>query len=370
MFLALKEMRRAKARFGLLTVAIALLVFLILFQGSIQKGLVNSFIGAIRNQTAPVLVYSVDGQRFIQASTITAELDELARATDGVAAAGRLYQGTFTAVAGKEQLDTSLIGYERADLGGPSTLSAGRLAESAGEAVASDASADEGFGLDDVVTLQPGGLQLRIVGLASEAQLNAEPTLFVPVATYLQAVQTRNPDAGEPSPNVLGLRPADGLSAAELVERINARSTDLDALTRADAALATPGVSQVNSSFLVIFLLYGLVVPCVTGLFFLIITLQKAGSLTLLRAIGAPAGRLVKALMIQVGLIIAGGFALGLALYAPISTQRLGGIQLRFQTAAVLTWLAILVALGVLSAMLSARRVLRIEPIEATGAGG
>ena len=37
-----------------------------------------------------------------------------------------------------------------------------------------------------------------------------------------------------------------------------------------------------------IFLLYGLVVPLVTGLFFLIITVQKAGSLTLLRAIGAP----------------------------------------------------------------------------------
>ena len=39
MFLALKEMRRAKVRFGLLIVAIGLLVFLILFQQSLQSGL-------------------------------------------------------------------------------------------------------------------------------------------------------------------------------------------------------------------------------------------------------------------------------------------------------------------------------------------
>ena len=43
-----------------------------------------------------------------------------------------------------------------------------------------------------------------------------------------------------------------------------------------------------------IFLLFGLVVPLVSGLFFLIITLQKARTLTLLRAIGVPAGSLVR----------------------------------------------------------------------------
>ncbi len=57
MFLALKEMARAKTRFGLLVAAIALLVFLILFQQSLQNGLITGFVGAIRNQNAPALVY-------------------------------------------------------------------------------------------------------------------------------------------------------------------------------------------------------------------------------------------------------------------------------------------------------------------------
>ena len=58
MFLALKEMRRAKVRFGLLIVAIGLLVFLILFQQSLQNSLLRGFTGALRAQSAPVLVYS------------------------------------------------------------------------------------------------------------------------------------------------------------------------------------------------------------------------------------------------------------------------------------------------------------------------
>ncbi len=65
-------------------------------------------------------------------------------------------------------------------------------------------------------------------------------------------------------------------------------------------------MAQVRQSFQVIFLLYGLVVPLVTGLFFLIITLQKSGSLTLLRAVGAQGGVLVRSLLIQVVLVIVG----------------------------------------------------------------
>ena len=75
MFLALHEMRRAKVRFGLLMAAIGLLVFLILTQQALQNGLITSFVGAIERQSAPVLVYSVDGQRTLQGSVITPDLE-------------------------------------------------------------------------------------------------------------------------------------------------------------------------------------------------------------------------------------------------------------------------------------------------------
>lgn len=374
MFLAFAEMRRARVRFALLAAAVGLLVFLILFQQSLQNGLITSFIGAIRNQNAPVLVYSVDGQRILQGSIITPDLEVLVDETEGVGSVGRLGQGTFTGLPlsndDGDTFDTTVIGFELdADgepLGAPSELSEGRYPEAPGEAVASSADERFGYGVGDVVRLLPGGMELTIVGLADDIQLNVAPTLFTSYDTWEEAVVSVNPDAGEPLPNVLAVTPAEGVSADELVDRINDRSLDLDALTRSDAASETPGVSQVQQSFTLIFLLYGLVVPCVTGLFFLIVTFQKAPALTLLRAIGAPAGRLVSALLIQVLVIVGAGLLIGIGLYTPLSQQTLGGLPLRFETAAVIFWSVLLIVLAVGSALVAARRVLRIDPIEAT----
>ena len=371
MFLALKEMARAKVRFALLIAAIGLLVFLILFQQSLQNGLLTSFVGAIRNQSAPVLVYTVDGQRVIQGSVITPDLEQQVRELDAVGSVGRIGQGTFTVTVGAGELtDTTVLGFDDPDLGAPTTMVDGRLPSEPGEAVASDADASAGFGIGETIVVEPGGFELTVVGLARDAQLNAGPTLFVDYDTYLSSVRSANPDAGEPLPNVLAVAPAAGVGDAELVDRVNALSDDLDALTREEAADSTPGVAQVRQSFQVIFLLYGLVIPCITGLFFLIITFQKSRALTLLRAIGAPARRLVASLLLQALIIIGLGFGIGLALYAPVSQQRLGGIPLRFETRAVITWAILLLVLGIGSSLLSARRVLAIDPIEATTGGG
>jgi putative ABC transport system permease protein len=375
MFLALKEMARAKTRFGLLVAAIGLLVFLILFQQSLQNSLITGFVGAIRNQNAPVLVYAVDGQRVIQGSIITPDLEAEVRSADGLGEVGRLGQGTFTGQPTRSDvtIDTTIVGYELGPdgdgLGAPSELADGRYPMGESEAVASTGG-DFEFVIGDTVVLQPGGFTIEIVGLADDIQLNVSPTLFVSYDTWSGAVQSVNPDAGEPLPNVLVAAPADGVTDVQLVENINDRSLDLDALTRSDAAAETPGVAQVQQSFQLIFLLYGLVVPCVTGLFFLIVTFQKANALTLLRAIGAPASRLVTSLLIQVVIMIGGGLALGTALYFPVSQAELGGLSLRFETGAVIFWSVLLLALGVGSSLVAARRVLRIDPIEATTGAG
>ena len=110
--------------------------------------------------------------------------------------------------------------------------------------------------------------------------------------------------------------------------------------------------------------------PFVTGLFFLIITVQKAGALTLLRAIGAPGRRLVSALLVQVVVIVTAGLVLGVVLYAPLTVVSATALGLRFETTAVAVWSGLLLVLGVVSSLLSARRVLAIDPVQATAGPG
>ncbi|MFN8019372.1 MAG: hypothetical protein U0P45_14800 [Acidimicrobiales bacterium] len=371
MFLALREIRRAKVRFGLLIAAVGLLVFLILIQQALQDGLLTGFVGAIEKQSAPVLVYSVDGQKTLQGSVVTPDLQAKIEGVDGVGSAGRLGQRTFTGtIGGGEQVDVAVIGYDDPKLGAPASLASGRLPEAPGEVVGS--SADFAVG-DEVRLLDSEGKEaatLQVVGLADDAQIQVTPTLFAPWDDYEAAVKAANPDATGVLPNAIALAPAQGVTPEQLATRVNAASDEADALTRQQAADETPGVAEVRQSFNVIFLLYALVVPLVTGLFFLIITFQKSGALTLLRAIGARGSTLVRSLLVQVVIVIGGGLLVGIAIYAPLSQAQVGAISLRFNVGAVVFWSVLLMSLGLLSALASARRVLRIDPIEATTGGG
>ena len=75
-------------------------------------------------------------------------------------------------------------------------------------------------------------------------------------------------------------------------------------------------------------------------------------------------------MLIQVLIVVGGGILLGTLLFVPLSQATVGSLSLRFDPAAVLMWSALLLGLGVASAIVAARRVLGIDPVEATTGGG
>ena len=124
-----------------------------------------------------------------------------------------------------------------------------------------------------------------------------------------------------------------------------------------------------KSSFAIILALFYLVVPLVTGLFFLIVTFQKASALTLLRAIGAPASSLVRALLVQVVVIMLAGSVIAFGLYAgAIQGVKNLGVHVEVMPA-VITSLVVLV-LALATSLVAVRRVLRLDPLSATTGGG
>jgi putative ABC transport system permease protein len=241
----------------------------------------------------------------------------------------------------------------------------GRRPSAPGEDSANAADGDRGFGVGERLTVEPTGLVLTVVGRAADVGLNVTPTVYGGWDTYLAVAQTRNPGLRDLVPNALGVRAAPGVDARELAQRINAASGDLDALTAGDAASKNPGVISIRQSFGVIFALFAAVVPLVVGLFFLIITTQKAPSLTLLRAVGAPGGRLARSILLQVAVVLGTGLALATAAYGLLSRQRLDGLAIDFDWRAVAQWATVLAVLGGLSALASIRRVLAVDPIRA-----
>ena len=364
--LGLREMRRAKGRFGLLTGAVGVLVFLIVFQQALTGGLVTEFIGAIRNQSTDVLVYGEDARLNLQGSVVSAEAVEAVGAVPGVAVAGPLGVTTVTIEADGELTDATVFGHELDGPGRPAQLADGRRPTSDGEAVASSGGE---LGIGDTVLVQPGGVELEVVGTARDLSFSVTPTLFTSFSTYEAVQRGANPDAPGVVPSAVAVIVDDGADAAAVADRIEASVDGVEAADRARAADEAPGVAAVTQSFSIILLLAYVVATLVLGFFFLILTVQKRPALTLLRAVGAPAGRLVGGLVTQVVAVLAGGLVIGTALAALALGSAGTGIDARLDPGAVATTAAVLAVLAVLAAVGAARRIVRLDPAAATQPG-
>jgi putative ABC transport system permease protein len=154
-----------------------------------------------------------------------------------------------------------------------------------------------------------------------------------------------------------------------VADAITAAVAGTEALTRQQAVDESPGVSSVRSSFFIVLLLFYLVVPLVTGLFFLIVTFQKAGALTLLRAIGAPAKVLVTSLLAQVVVVVLLGGVIAAALYRLVIPSA-AALALRFEWVPVIVTVGVVLVLALLTSLAAVRRVLQIDPIQATTGAG
>lgn len=368
MLLAVRELVRAKVRFALLGGAVGLLIFLILFQQALLGGLVTQFIGALRNQSATVLVYGAESRKNLEGSRVDTASVEAVSKVSGVADAGPLGQGTFTVIANGQDADATLMGYRLGGPGQPTTLTEGRLARTDFEAVVSDGDADKGFALGSDVSVEPAGRPIRIVGVATDARYSVTPTLFVSYATYEAARFTANPDAGAITPSAVAVTIDRGADAEVVAKKITSAVPGTEALTRATAVSSSPGVSSVQQSFYVILGLFYIVVPLVAGLFFLIITFQKADSLTLLRALGAKPSMLVRNLLVQVVIVVLGGVVLATALLAG-AAQGAKNVGVKVDPAAIGVTTAVILALALVASLAAIRRVLAIDPVRAVSGG-
>jgi putative ABC transport system permease protein len=370
MRLALAEIRRGKLRFGLLTGAVALLAFLILFQQSLAGTLLGTFTGGLENQSAEVLVFNVDARGSVEGSRLTPEQVAAVAAVEGVAVAAPIGGSTFTAETGPTaSVDATVFGYELGGPGAPTTLSEGRLPSADGEAVASAADAEDGFAIGDVVTIVPGGAPVEIVGLADDANFNVQPTMFVSYPTYEHLVRSSNPAARAVFPSLVGVEPEPGVSPVALAADITGAVDGVKALDRQAAVDGIPGVSSIRQSFAIILGLAFVVVALLTGFFFLILTVQKATALTLLRAVGASSSYLLRNLALQVVSVILAGVAIAVALLlvaaGPASS---GSFEVAVEPSVVAITAAALLLLGLVAAVGSMRRVAKLDPSSATAA--
>lgn len=365
MNLALTEMRRARLRFGLLTAAVALLVFLIVFLASISGALLRAFTGGIESLPADGLVYSEDSRANVQASRLPAEVTSQVAAVPGVSAVGSMAVLSANASLAGAAGELQLIGFTPDSPSQPSGLREGRL-PSATDEVALDASETEA-GIGDTVRVEGSTVDLTVVGRLVGTQLGSD-TAWLTADGYDGLLRELNPSLSSVPVNAVAFSVESGADPVRVAAEVTTSVAGTQALDKAAAVDAIPGVSSVSRTFGLLVGITFVIGVVVVGFFFLILTVQKLKTFTLLRATGASTGSLAGTVASQIAAVVllaclaatalAWGALQALSTGLPVSIEPLtiGGI-----VAAVL-----LASLG--TGMLSVRRIAALDPATAAGA--
>ncbi|CAN5761699.1 hypothetical protein BH24ACT15_BH24ACT15_11910 [soil metagenome] len=309
MFFALKEIRRSLGRFALLTTAVGLLVLLLLFFQAVAGTLTLGITGAVQSSAADVFVYDARARLNPQASILPPQAVQQVTMVDGVAAAAPIGIGVFTATATTDDTATTQAAVDVTVFGGdptgpsvPRTLSAGRLPRAEGEAIFSGSSLDSSFALSDQIAVGPQ--VLTVVSVADDAAFNVAPTFYVPFDTYAGMVQERAGSDIDVPLSLVGVALDEDAGAQQVAAAITDSVAGVQAVDRGTAVTELPGAGQITQSFGILYLLLFVVVTIVTGVFFLILTVQKSDALVLLRAVDASRADVVRPVLIQVVIIV------------------------------------------------------------------
>ena len=365
MNLALAELRRAKGRYAAITAALSLIVFLVLVLGALGDGLFFGGTGAVRSSTAQAYAFSADADGSLVRSQLPVDGESELEAQDGVTQAtgiGALITTTASVPGGA---DVVVMGFvpEADPAGVPSTVVAGRLpsADQPDGAAVDQALADAGLGLGS--TIEVGGVRQEVVGIVADAQYQGLPTVWTGFDTYAEMRTAVRPElAGQPVPVATF-----GLVLADVTADQVSAPDGMAISSSEETYLSIPGVREQKSSLDAIVYASLAVAGLVVALFFALVVLEKRELFAALKALGASTRSLGGGVVLQavgacVTAVIVGALAArGLGLVLP------GDIPFLFRAETLVYSAALTITAGAIGAVLSMRRISRIDPATALG---
>ncbi|MEV8214642.1 FtsX-like permease family protein [Leifsonia sp. NPDC077715] len=359
MFVAWRELRFARGRFLLIGAVVALITLLVGFLSGLTGGLAAQNVSAVLALPGDriVLQQPATGSPSYATSAVDADAVRGWEDADGVSAvlAIGIAQSRASAAAG-DPAGVALFGMPT-DVRRTSSDALSRLAPhsdsgvglSAGAAKALDARAG------DTVTIS--GSEFTVEKVGGDLWYSHTPAVVM-TGTSWSAASLRTGGTGEAT--VLAV------SGSPDWDAVGQRTGTVALTPLASLTALETFKSEVGSLGLMIALLFG-ISALVVGAFFTVWTMQRAGDIAVLKALGASTASLIRDSLGQASVVLVAGIAVGLA--AVLGLGALAGQALPF-VVSPLTTVAPAVALallGLAGAAFALRSVTTSDPLTALG---
>ena len=362
--LALQEMRRKKVQFGLISLIVGLVVYLLVMISALGTGLLSAMSGAVNSFDADLVVFSADSNDSLLRSELTAEQRDAIVQLAGAGSTGAVGYMAATVQEDSAVEDVALFGFQLASIAVPRVRS-GRALQGDGE-ILIDRSLSRSTDLEvgDQITMRNALIdyQLAIVGEVDEGQFLGLPSAYV-VLDQWREMRYPGQAGNVPAAGVLLVR---GDTSA-LGAQIEAAIPNTSVLSKSDAISAIGGVTEQERVVMAIEFFSFVIGVLVIGSFFFVLTMQRGYEIAIFKALGASSWYVFGQLIRQVVAVAMVGLALGVPLALMTDAALPGDIPLEITSGAFLTGGVSITIAALLGSLLSARQVVRVNPMSALG---
>ncbi len=366
MFLAIREMRYAKLRFALITLVIVMVSSLVFIIAALANGLSEGNTAAIKALPADRIVVSAGSDYQLDRSAVSAADAQTIAALDGIDAAEPIGIASGNVqIAGKEALTgVSFFGIEPGGMVQPHIAHGQALGDSENGVVIDQTLADDGVGVGDTITVEPGHVELSVVGITEQQTYRIAPVVFMPLALYQQLYPAQ---AGEPDDAVTAiLVDGDEAGFAAIPDAVTA----VEVATRQQISDHIPGESEQNSTLLLIQIFLVVIAAGIIAAFFYILTLQKMPELGVMKAIGAGTATIARSLVAQAVTLAVIGVLLGISVADTLDLVIGSAVPYSISATRMALFGSFLLVVAVGGTLLSLWRIARVDPLDAISAPG
>jgi putative ABC transport system permease protein len=355
MFVALRDLRFAKGRFALVGLVIGLVALMATLLSGLANGLVDDGISGLRRLPMTDLAFQKGSESTFSRSTLTPKALDRFKGVKGVEATpvGVSFVNARTSIG--DTVDIALFGVTPDSFLAPEGEARDSLRGRPG-VILSDKLASDGLKVGDELTIAGVDQKLPILGFTYSGTYGHVDIAFTTLDTW-QNLYYGSSANGRFS--AIALRNDGGADLG------TAAGPDLNVVTKQQAYAGSPGYSGETQTMSLIrgFLLA--ISALIVGAFFTVWTVQRAGEIGILKALGASSAYVIRDAVGQMAVILVVSTVLGSALALGIGQFVGGDVPFRLSAGPILTSVGLLILLGLAGCLIAVRRITSVDPIVA-----
>ena len=352
MFLAIKEIKREKLRYGLIILMIFLISYLIFVLSALATGLASENTQALESWDAQKVVLNKNANVSMSQSFLTKTDLKKATLSKDEALLGQI--PVVVKKAGRPQISAQFIGVKKKQfIYHDQELIAGKRAKKNYEVAVDQAFKTKGYKIGDKLALNGSSRKYKIVGFVKNAKINIAPIIYGTLESWKKLRQ------GMPT-----------LEASAIISRNNhykynyknSKTYPIDQFIK-----KLPGYTAQNMTFeLMIGFLY-IISLIIIAVFLYILTMQKMHNYAVMRAQGIPSSTLVKATVSQAIILVLAGLVIGLAAMLVTVKVLPAAVPISFTPEIILTGTVGLLLTAIIGSLIPIRSILKVDPAQAIG---